>query len=60
MDEKARNAKNKAIILFGEMFDGTEMEDFIKQADRTLPVVNAVTFLGSSTHDDFVGDVAKQ
>lgn len=54
------NAKNKAIILFGELFDGTEMENFIKQADRTLPVVTAVTFLGSSTHDNFVGDVAKQ
>ena len=54
------NAKNKAIVLFGEMFDGTEMEDFIKQADRTLPVVTAVTFLGSSTHDDFVGNVANK
>lgn len=54
------NAKNKAIILFGEMFDGTEMEDFIKQADRTLPVVTAVTFLGSSTHDDFIGNVANK
>ena len=54
------NAKNKAIILFGELFDGTDMEEFIKQADQTLPVVTAVTFLGSSTHDDFVGDVAKQ
>lgn len=54
------NAKNKAIILFGELFDGTEMENFIKQADRTLPVVTAVTFLGSSTHDNFVGDVTKQ
>lgn len=54
------NAKNKAIILFGEMFNDTEMEDFIKQADRTLPVVTAVTFLGSSTHDNFVGNVTKQ
>lgn len=54
------NAKNKAIILFGELFDDTDMEEFIKKADQTLPVVTAVTFLGSSTHDDFVGDVAKQ
>lgn len=54
------NAKNKAITLFGEMFNGTEMENYIKQADRTLPAVTAISFLGISTHDNFIGSVAKQ
>lgn len=54
------NAKNKAIILFGEMFNGTEMEEYAKEADRTLPVVTSIAFLGSSTHNNFVGNVTKQ
>lgn len=54
------NAKKKALILFGEIFNGTEMEEYVKEADRTLPVVTSVSFLGISTHDNFVGDVTKQ
>ena len=54
------NAKNKATILFGEIFNGTEMENYTKQADQVLPSIASVTPLGISTHSNFVGDVAKQ
>lgn len=55
-----KNAENKAVDLFREIFNNTEMEKYVEEADKILPSVVAVDFLGSSTHDDFVGDVAKQ
>lgn len=54
------NAKKKALALFGELFNDTEMEEYAKGADRTLPVVTSIAFLGVSTHDNFVGNVTKQ
>lgn len=53
------DAQNKAVLLFGETFKGTKMENYVEEANQILPRITAVSFLGISTHDNFIGNVKK-
>ena len=53
-------AKKRALILIGEMFTDTEMEDWIRNAEITVPAIMSVSFLGSSDYKSFVGSVGNK
>lgn len=49
-------AKNKALLLLEQIFGKTKMEGYIEQADFVIPSVFSISFLGSNTHEGFLGE----
>lgn len=54
--ENMKNAKNKALLQLEQIFGKTKMESYIEQADFVIPSVFSISFLGSNTHEGFLGE----
>ena len=53
--ENMRKAKMKALSQLAELFEQLKMEDYIEKADLVFPSVFSISFLGSDTHEGFLG-----
>lgn len=53
--EYMKKAKTKAISQLAELFEQTKMEDYIEKADLVFPSVFSISFLGTNTHEGFLG-----
>lgn len=54
--ENIRKAKMKALSQLAELFEQIKMEDYIEKADLVFPSVFSISFLGSDTHEGFLGE----
>lgn len=54
--ENMKKAKMKALSQLAELFEQTKMEDYIETADLVFPSVFSISFLGTNTHDGFLGE----
>lgn len=53
--ENMELAKSKALMQLGKMFEHTKLEDYLRDADFVIPALMSISFLGSSTHNEFMG-----
>lgn len=53
--ENMKKAKHKALSQLAELFEQTKMEDYFEKADLVFPAVFSISFLGSDTHEGFLG-----
>ena len=58
--ENMKKAKLKALDQLAQLFEQTKMEDYIERADLVFPAVFSISFLGSDTHDGFLGKEDKE
>lgn len=58
--ESMKKARVKAISQLAELFEQTKMEGYIERADLVFPAVFSISFLGSDTHDGFLGEEDKE
>lgn len=54
--ENIKKAKIKAIDQLAQLFEQTKMEDYIEKADLVFPSIFSISFLGSNTHEGFLGE----
>lgn len=54
--ENIKKAKIKAIDQLAQLFEQTKMEDYIEKAALVFPAVFSISFLGSNTHEGFLGE----
>lgn len=53
--ENMKKAKLKALDQLAQLFEQTKMEDYIERADLVFPAVFSISFLGTDTHEGFLG-----
>lgn len=58
--ENMKKAKLKALDQLAQLFEQTKMEDYIERADLVFPAVFSISFLGTDTHDGFLGKEDKE
>lgn len=58
--ENMKKAKLKALAQLAELFEQTKMEDYIEESDLVFPSVFGISFLGSDTHEGFLGKEDKE
>ena len=56
--ENMKKAKLKALDQLAQLFEQTKMEDYIERADLVFPAVFSISFLGTDTHEGFLGEEA--
>ena len=54
--ENMKKANNKALLQLEQIFGKTKMESYIEQADFVIPSVFSISFLGTNTHEGFLGE----
>ena len=54
--ENMKKAKLKALDQLAQLFEQTKMEDYIERADLVFPAVFSISFLGTDTHEGFLGE----
>lgn len=58
--ENMKKAKLKALDQLAQLFEQTKMEDYIERADLVFPAVFSISFLGTDTHEGFLGKEDKE
>lgn len=54
--ENIKKAKLKALSQLAQLFEQTKMEEYFEKADLVFPAVFSISFLGSDTHEGFLGE----
>lgn len=58
--ENLKKAKLKALSQLAQLFEQTKMEEYFEKADLVFPAVFSISFLGSDTHEGFLGEEGKE
>lgn len=58
--ENMKKAKLKALDQLAQLFEQTKIEDYIERADLVFPAVFSISFLGTDTHNGFLGKEDKE